>query len=273
MKGPTLLSIAYSAATFSTFYIFFTYPIAWINYAERPEYEVVNYTNYSTVIAEESGNFTCTLYMDYKDAEDRMKFANDINTWYVLGFAFCDYILMVTCAIGSIVYWYYVIKDPNDKQNLKRHIVVELLALVSLLIISPLSYPALIDDYKMCMDDNLLMRYGYFMIIQMMFFVSLCGGALLYLLIFNQHVMKSRLGEKPVICLLGLAKFLSGALSIGFLLLSALIVYHSNTKIALLVILCDEGVGLITLIYDVWKHNLISEIQPIIGPKAVKSSS
>lgn len=187
MKWSTILSVLYSLATLMTTFIFISYPVDYYYYSQRPIYEIKNFTDYSIVVAEKAENTSCKRYMNYNDAVDRLRFANDINTFYVIFFAMFDYLIMMLCAVGSIAFWFYVLCDPQDKKRLRWHLIIEILELFTLLIISPLSYPSLIDDYKDCLDDNLLMSYGLFMLIQIVFFISVCAGVLLYLAYYHKN--------------------------------------------------------------------------------------
>ena len=158
----TLLSLLYYIGTLSIFIVAVVYPHYWVVYANRPIYEIVSYSNYSIIVSVDAKDSDCFRIMDNEIALERLKFVNEINTWLVLFFTICDWIIMMICSIGAVIIFYKAKKDPHSVDHVKAHIFIEFLSIVSLLVISPLSYPSLIDDYSDCLDDNPLMRYDFY---------------------------------------------------------------------------------------------------------------
>lgn len=84
--------------------------------------------------------------------------------------------------------------------------------------------------------------------------------------------MIKKIGERPVKYILSILKSLAFIIFVTFLSVSILIMITSNSIILLSIIIFDEGVGLVTVIYDIWKNNLLNEIQPMIGQAEQKST-
>jgi hypothetical protein len=265
------LSISYFLGTFSVLIIVISYPQSWITYANRPIYEIINYSNYSTIVSVLAKENDCYRIMDPNVALQRLEFANEINTWLVLFFTVSDWILMIFCSLGALIIFCQSRNDDSSDRiksdRIKSHILIEFLSLVSLLIISPLSYPALIDDYEDCLDNNPFMRYDVFIFIEISFFIVISFVAMQLVLFQNEEKFINKYGKVLFGKVFYLVRNLNILLLSGFFVISLVITVGTNSLFVLGSIVLDSGVGIYMIYVDAIKNKSISDMLPI-SPKS-----
>lgn len=263
----TLISALYYLGTLSIFVVAVVYPQYWAAYANRPTYELVNYSNYSTIVSTEAKGLECYRIMDPYMAQERLKFANEINTWFVLFFTICDWIFMMFCSVGAMFIFYKSKKNPGNPNTVKAHIFIEFLSLVSLLVISPLSYPSLIDDYADCLDDNPFMRYDFFLFIQISFFVVIFFTSVQLLLFQNEEFLVEKYGKHLYSWSFYTVRNFTGVLLCGFFAVSLIITIGTNSLLILTSVVLDSGVGIYILYMDSLKNQNLADLLPM-NPKS-----
>ena len=230
----------YYISSISVVYLLISYPKYWENYSNRPEYELEVYGNYHVIVASNSTYTDCYRIMSISDAKDRIKFANDISTELVIILLGIDWVLLFIGGIASTVLWYKSRHTPS-LILIREHSILEGLGLVSLLIFSPLSYPAIIDRYDSCLDDNLLMKYNIYSGI----FVALCSGTLcivtytmLYLVGWNKGFIGFFVGTTALLMMAIM------------LIVTIWVTYNTNSMLSLCIIVVQTGVAVFTLYED-----------------------
>lgn len=271
------LSILYYLGTLSIITVVVTYPDYWIKYANRPVY-VINelsstnlnssyLSNYTIVSPEllgnESAQASCYRFNDLDVALERLKFANTINTWFVLFFTICDWIFMIICSLGAMLIFYKSNTDPESIDKVKFHIFIESLSLISLIFISPLSYPALIDDYDQCLNNNPFMVYNIFLGIQFFFFVCLGFCGLMLALFLNEKQIVNRWGIIPYSKIFFIIRGISLFYLLIFFAISLAIMIGTNSLLILVSTVLDSGVGIYVIYTDVLRNKDFSDLLPI----------
>lgn len=268
-----VLSILYYLGTLSVFIVAVTYPQYWAAYAYRPTYQIMSYSNYSMIVSTDSSDFECLRIINPLIAEERLKFVNEINTWFVLFFTVCDWIIMMVCSIGAMIVFYKTTTDPGSIDKVKAHMLIEFLSLVSLLLISPLSYPSLIDNYEDCLEDNPFMLYGVFLFIEYAFFVVV-GFCVLQLILFtNEDALIERYGRDIYRRVFYFVRGVNVMLLVLFFVISMVITIGTNSMMILASIVLDSGVGLYTLYNDALRGKNLSDILPISPRDSKKNNS
>ena len=173
---------------------------------------------------------------------------------------------MMVCSIGAIIVFYRTQSNPGSSERVHAHIFIEFLSLVSLLVISPLSYPALIDDYEECLDDNPLMRYDIFICIQITFFIAMGFVSLQLLLFQHEHILIEKYGKNLYNRCFYTSRNFTGAILCGFFMMSLFITFGTNTLLIFASIVLDSCIGFYTLYRDALQNKDISDLLPI-NPK------
>lgn len=268
------LSILYYLGTLSIITVVVTYPEYWIKYANRPVYEIYDLShnelnssglsNYTIVSPEllhnESAQAECYVFNDLNVALERLKFANSINTWFVLFFTVCDWIFMIICSLGAMLIFYKTNTDPESIDKVKFHIFIESLSLISLIFISPLSYPALIDNYDSCVNNNPFMVYDIFLGIQFFFFICLGFCGLMLALFLNEVQIINRWGQSAYSKIFFIVRSISLFFLLVFFAVSLAIMIGTNSLLILMSTVLDSGVGIYVIYTDVLRNKDISEI-------------
>ena len=279
------ISLLYYLGTLSIITVVVTYPQYWVKYAFRPEYQIseiseellsstnstLNITLVSpTILNNESAQISCHRFTSLKEAQERLRFANSINTWFVLFFTICDWIIMIICSLGAILIFYKFNSDPENEERVKFHIFIESLSLISLIFISPLSYPALIDDYDECLDNNPFMRYDIFLAIQFLFFVCLGFSGLMLVLFNNEKQIINGWGRSIYSKIFFIVRGISLSLLLIFFAISLAIMIGTNSLLILISTVLDSGVGLYVIYTDVLKNRDLADLIP--NPKYIYSN-
>ena len=117
-----------------------------------------------------------------------------------------------------------------------------------MLIFSPLSYPAIIDDYSTCLDDNLLMKYniyvGIFIVVVLAVIMAIIYAGLWYF-----DWAESFLGKFFGGCTILIVTML--------LVISVWVTYSINSIISLLITVIETAVAVFTL-YEDYMHSYIN---------------
>ena len=268
----TFLSILYYLGTLSIFIVAVVYPKYWLVYANRPIYEIINYADYSTIVSNQAKDIDCFRIMNPHIASERLKFANEINTWFVLFFTVCDWIFMMFCSVGAVIVFYKTRTNPESIDKVKAHMFIEFLSLVSLLVISPLSYPSLIDNYEECLDDNPFMRYDFFLFIELSFFVVIGFSAILLALFQQEDLLVEKYGITYYNWAFYTVRNFTAVLLVGFFILSLMITISTNSLMILGSVVLDSGVGIYILYRDALKNRNIADLLPINPKSSVVNS-
>ncbi|OMJ81390.1 hypothetical protein SteCoe_18184 [Stentor coeruleus] len=235
-----MLPALYYMSTISIIYLLFRYPKYWAIYMNRPDYEIRQIDTYLVISAVNTTSNDCFRIMSEKDAISRLQFANNINTELVISFAVVDWIIVLIGGVASTILWYKSRHTPSVKL-LRQHTIVEIIGLLSLLAFSPLSYPAVIDTYSDCLDDNWLMKYnnyaGIFVVVVITAITSSLYGGILYYGLENNFASK-------VISLIAL-------LTAGIMLVASIwVTYVINSMFSMMITVVQTAVALYTLYED-----------------------
>jgi hypothetical protein len=137
--------------------------------------------------------------------------------------------------------------------------------------ISPLSYPALIDDYSECLDNNPFMKYDIFLGIQFLFFVCLGFCGLMLVLFNNEKQIVKGWGRSNYSKIFFVVRGVSLTLLLVFFAISLAIMIGTNSMLILLSTVLDSGVGLYVIYKDVLMNRDLADLMP--SPKYLESSN
>ena len=245
-----MLDLVYYLSSISVVYILITYPMSWDLYYNRPVYEVENYGNFSVLVSVNGTAEDCFRLMSEADATDRLKFTNGISTELVLVLSGVDWVLIFVGGIASTVLWYRSRHTPTAGL-IRKHSILEAMGLVSLLVFSPLCYPAIVDDYSQCLDDNILMKYNIYTAIfaVLALAIAMIGAYVgLYYLDWSGGIFGMICGVVAV-------------LMVGIMLvISVWVTYNTNSFLSLSIIVGETAVAVYT-IYEDYIHTYTEEIK------------